>query len=98
MSTIPISSRPALIEELVNQVCERSAAIRSRRRGKNPSREEQVLRYLCEHRSTSTSETELKSALFSATVGNAPRVVVHSLRQDLEDYFRYDVGRASSMR
>ena len=98
MSTIPISPRSLSIEELVDEVCEKSAAIRSRRRNGNPSREEQVLRYLCNHRSKSTSEDDLKTALFGSIVSNAPRVIVYSLRQDLEDYFRYDLGRVSPMR
>jgi hypothetical protein len=97
MSIVSVSS-PVSIEKLVDQVCEKSAAIRSRRPNENPSREEQVLRYLCEHRSASTSEDELRAALFPAATSNAARVAIHSLRQHLEDYFRYDFGRSSPMR
>jgi len=95
---LPAHSETASIEQLVDEVCKKSPAIRGRRRAGKPSREEQLLRFLCEHHTAQISEDHLRTALFPNTVGNTARVTVHNLREDLEDYFRYHDGRHSSDR
>jgi len=44
------------------------------------------------------SEDELRAAVFPNTAGNTVRVTLHNLREDLEDYFRYSLGRDRSHR